>query len=92
MNSVFGINRTHSYEVFFDRLLEHYELIPGVSVPRSAMYNHYLDHCQELGIAPLNPAGFGKAIRATFPSIKTRRLGNRGASKYVYLPSLNVLF
>lgn len=32
----------------------------------------------------LNPASFGKLVRVVFPSIKTRRLGVRGESKYHY--------
>lgn len=34
---------------------------------------------------PLNPASFGKLVRIIFPGIQTRRLGQRGESKYHYV-------
>jgi len=65
-------------------LHENYEMSSGVSLPRSSLYNHYLDFCQKSNLEPVNAASFGKLIRNTFPSLKTRRLGTRGQSKYHY--------
>ena len=48
-----------------------------MSLPRSTLYNHYLRHCQEQKIDPMNPASFGKLIRSVFLGLRTRRLGTR---------------
>ncbi|KAK3599827.1 hypothetical protein CHS0354_022394 [Potamilus streckersoni] len=65
-------------------LIDNYETADGVSLPRSTLYNHYLRHCQEQNLDPMNPASFGKLIRSVFLGLKTRRLGTRGNSKYHY--------
>ncbi|XP_063239598.1 transcription factor RFX3-like [Bacillus rossius redtenbacheri] len=65
-------------------LLENYETAEGQSLPRYALYTHYLYHCQENGFEPVNAASFGKLIRAVFLGLRTRRLGTRGNSKYHY--------
>nr|XP_060642122.1 DNA-binding protein RFX2-like [Anolis sagrei ordinatus] len=68
-------------------LLDNYEAAEGVSLPRSALYGHYLRHCQDQrmpSMEPLNAASFGKLIRSVFLGLRTRRLGTRGNSKYHY--------
>ncbi|XP_071508199.1 DNA-binding protein RFX2-like [Diadema antillarum] len=65
-------------------LLDNYETAEGVSLPRSTLYNHYLRHCQEHKLDPVNAASFGKLIRSVFLGLRTRRLGTRGNSKYHY--------
>ncbi|XP_028412989.1 transcription factor RFX3-like isoform X3 [Dendronephthya gigantea] len=65
-------------------LLENYETSEGVSLPRSTLYNHYLQHCQANKLDAVNAASFGKLIRSVFVGLKTRRLGTRGNSKYHY--------
>ncbi|XP_070516528.1 DNA-binding protein RFX2 isoform X6 [Cardiocondyla obscurior] len=65
-------------------LLENYETADGVSLPRSTLYNHYLRHCSENKLDPVNAASFGKLIRSVFVGLRTRRLGTRGNSKYHY--------
>ncbi|XP_038235152.1 MHC class II regulatory factor RFX1 isoform X2 [Dermochelys coriacea] len=65
-------------------LLENYETAEGVSLPRSTLYCHYLLHCQEQKLEPVNAASFGKLIRSVFMGLRTRRLGTRGNSKYHY--------
>eukprot|EP00069_Balaena_mysticetus_P010769 bmy_06927T0 len=65
-------------------LLDNYETAEGVSLPRSSLYNHYLRHCQEYKLDPVNAASFGKLIRSVFMGLRTRRLGTRGNSKYHY--------
>uniref|UniRef100_A0A673GN87 DNA-binding protein RFX2 n=1 Tax=Sinocyclocheilus rhinocerous TaxID=307959 RepID=A0A673GN87_9TELE len=65
-------------------LLDNYETADGVSLPRSSLYNHYLRHCQEQKLDPVNAASFGKLIRSVFMGLRTRRLGTRGNSKYHY--------
>ncbi|VDK20807.1 unnamed protein product [Taenia asiatica] len=65
-------------------LLENYETAEGVSLPRSTLYFHYLQHCHENKLEPMNPASFGKLIRSVFLGLRTRRLGTRGNSKYHY--------
>ncbi|XP_002163641.2 transcription factor RFX4 isoform X1 [Hydra vulgaris] len=65
-------------------LHENYEMLEGVSLPRIALYTHYLDFCNSTNVTPVNAASFGKIIRSTFPELKTRRLGTRGKSKYHY--------
>ena len=65
-------------------LLENYETADGVSLPRSTIYAHYMRHCEEEKLEPMNPASFGKLIRSVFLGLRTRRLGTRGNSKYHY--------
>ncbi|XP_012921410.1 DNA-binding protein RFX2 isoform X2 [Heterocephalus glaber] len=65
-------------------LLDNYETAEGVSLPRSSLYNHYLRHCQDHKLDPVNAASFGKLIRSVFMGLRTRRLGTRGNSKYHY--------
>ncbi|XP_075453164.1 transcription factor RFX3 isoform X3 [Ascaphus truei] len=59
-------------------LLDNYETAEGVSLPRSTLYNHYLRHCQEHKLDPVNAASFGKLIRSIFMGLRTRRLGTSG--------------
>lgn len=42
------------------RLNENYEVAEGVSLPRSALYSHYLDFCEKNSLSPVNAASFGK--------------------------------
>ncbi|KRT83867.1 hypothetical protein AMK59_4890, partial [Oryctes borbonicus] len=65
-------------------LLENYETAEGVSLPRSTLYAHYLRHCANNKLEPVNAASFGKLIRSVFLGLRTRRLGTRGNSKYHY--------
>lgn len=58
-------------------LLDNYETAEGVSLPRSALYCHYLLHCQGHKLEPVNAASFGKLIRSVFMGLRTRRLGTR---------------
>lgn len=64
--------------------MENYETAEGVSLPRSTLYTHYINHCSSQGIDPVNAASFGKLIRSVFVGLRTRRLGTRGNSKYHY--------
>ncbi|KAJ7890793.1 hypothetical protein B0H13DRAFT_2039819 [Mycena leptocephala] len=52
--------------------------------PRQGLYFSYRRVCDQYGIPHINTATLGKAIRLCFPTIKTRRLGVRGNSKYHY--------
>ncbi|XP_061737284.1 MHC class II regulatory factor RFX1 isoform X4 [Nerophis ophidion] len=65
-------------------LCDNYEGAEGVSLPRCTLYYHYLLHCQEQKLEPVNAASFGKLIRSVFMGLRTRRLGTRGNSKYHY--------
>lgn len=66
--------------------MENYEMAEGVSLPRSTLYNHYLTHCSETKIDPVNAASFGKLIRSVFMGLRTRRLGTRyGAILMLFL-------
>lgn len=55
------------------------------SVPRSRVFSHYATRCGTERVPPLNPASFGKLVRIIFPGIQTRRLGQRGESRYHYV-------
>lgn len=66
---------------------------PNVSVPRQGLYHSYCQAAKDYGIKEINAASFGKAVRAAYPGIRTRRLGHRGNSKYHYVslrPALEV--
>ncbi|CAO3588216.1 unnamed protein product [Absidia cylindrospora] len=65
-------------------ILQNYERMPNSNVPRSSIFEHYQSYCSLRHMKPVNAATFGKLIRMTFPGISTRRLGNRGQSKYQY--------
>lgn len=65
-------------------LLQHCEAAADVSLPRSTVYNLYLQHCNEIELNPVNVAVFGKLIHYVFLGLRSRRLGIRGNSKYYY--------
>ncbi|KIY49208.1 hypothetical protein FISHEDRAFT_41016, partial [Fistulina hepatica ATCC 64428] len=65
-------------------LTANYAPYPDGNVPRQGLYFSYRRVCEQYGIPHINTATLGKAIRLCFPTIKTRRLGVRGNSKYHY--------
>ncbi|TFK28731.1 hypothetical protein FA15DRAFT_664765 [Coprinopsis marcescibilis] len=65
-------------------LTANYATYPDGNVPRQGLYLSYRRVCDQYGIPHINTATLGKAIRLCFPTIKTRRLGVRGNSKYHY--------
>ncbi|XP_075388662.1 DNA-binding protein RFX2-like [Tenrec ecaudatus] len=77
-------SRSRSSPVTLQWLLDNYETAEGVSLPRSSVYSHYLRHCQDHKLDPVNAASFGKLIRCVFMGLRTRRLGTRGNSKCHY--------
>ncbi|CAL8075429.1 unnamed protein product [Calicophoron daubneyi] len=82
--SYYRHHSTRASPITVQWLLENYESADGVSLSRSALYSHYLSHCLEHWLEPMNPASFGKLIRSVFVGLRTRRLGTRGNSKYHY--------
>ncbi|MCJ8748129.1 hypothetical protein PDJAM_G00161550 [Pangasius djambal] len=75
-----GQNYTHNIRASpatVQWLLDNYEKAEGVSLPRCTLYYHYLLHCQEAKLEPVNAASFGKLIRSMFVGLRTRRLGTR---------------
>jgi len=64
-------------------LMRNCEISNGAT-PRNRVYARYVGLCAAEKLKPLNPASFGKLVRAVYPEIKTRRLGVRGQSKYHY--------
>ncbi|XP_063056796.1 DNA-binding protein RFX2 isoform X3 [Engraulis encrasicolus] len=79
-----GTPTSRSSSAMLQWLLDNYETAEGVSLARCSLYNHYLRHCQEQKLDPVNAASFGKLIRSVFMGLRTRRLGTRGNSKYHY--------
>lgn len=73
-----------SSEFLISWLLEHYEASDSISLPRTAIFSRYTSESLAMGLPPINPASFGKVIRAVFKGVRTRRLGTRGHSKYHY--------
>ncbi|KAI9301045.1 hypothetical protein BJ944DRAFT_187382 [Cunninghamella echinulata] len=63
---------------------DNYEPKKDANVPRQGLFEHYKYYCATNGITPINSATLGKVIRAVYPGVATRRLGNRGQSKYQY--------
>jgi len=47
-------------DVWCCRLEENYEIAEGVCIPRSTLYIHYLDYCNNNDTQPVNAASFGK--------------------------------
>lgn len=66
----------------YNRLNANYATYPDGNVPRQGLYMSYRRVCDQYNIPHINTATLGKAIRLCFPTIKTRRLGVRGNSKY----------
>ncbi|KAF8763364.1 DNA-binding protein Rfx5 like protein [Argiope bruennichi] len=62
----------------------HFEEDPDVSLPKQEVYNEYQAFCQMSGTDSLCAADFGKVMKQIFPSVKPRRLGTRGNSRYCY--------
>uniref|UniRef100_A0AAY4DYA1 DNA-binding protein RFX2 n=1 Tax=Denticeps clupeoides TaxID=299321 RepID=A0AAY4DYA1_9TELE len=83
-HTLHGSHSARSSTAMLQWLLDNYETADGVSLPRCSLYNHYLRHCQEQKLDPVNAASFGKLIRSVFMGLRTRRLGTRGNSKYHY--------
>ncbi|KAL5103974.1 MHC clas II regulatory factor RFX1 [Taenia crassiceps] len=77
---------TRASPVTVQWLLQNYETAEGVSLPRSALYSHYLNHCLDYWLEPMNPASFGKLIRSVFVGLRTRRLGTRQVSIARFTP------
>ncbi|KAI5124971.1 hypothetical protein M0805_007397 [Coniferiporia weirii] len=72
-------------QIFVQEWLKaNYAPYPDGNVPRQGLYFSYRRVCDQYGIPHINTATLGKAIRLCFPTIKTRRLGVRGNSKYHY--------
>ncbi|KAI9599317.1 RFX DNA-binding domain-containing protein [Syncephalis fuscata] len=59
---------------------------PKYSILRTKFYELYHNHAREIGdpLEPMNQATFGKIIHQVFENVQTRRLGQRGHSKYHY--------
>ncbi|KAK3871510.1 hypothetical protein Pcinc_023352 [Petrolisthes cinctipes] len=83
-SSVHGVALDDGVTYMVQWLMDNYETAEGVSLPRSTLYNHYLRHCADNKLDPVNAASFGKLIRSVFLGLRTRRLGTRGNSKYHY--------
>ncbi|KAJ6633252.1 DNA-binding protein RFX7, partial [Pseudolycoriella hygida] len=62
----------------------HLEIDPNVSIPKQDVYDDYFEYCNKVDIKPLSTADFGKVMKQVFPSIRPRRLGTRGNSRYCY--------
>lgn len=73
---------SHEVRSYHSRLTANYAPYPDGNVPRQGLYFSYRRVCDQYGIPHINTATLGKAIRLCFPTIKTRRLGVRGNSKY----------
>ena len=78
-----GTSRTKALFVAF-WLSQQFEASDTMSLARSEIYQQYEENCRLYAVEPVNAATFGKIIRTVFPSIRTRRLGTRGNSKYHY--------
>uniref|UniRef100_A0A8R1TKW2 RFX-type winged-helix domain-containing protein n=1 Tax=Onchocerca volvulus TaxID=6282 RepID=A0A8R1TKW2_ONCVO len=77
-------NTTRASPATIQWLINNYEPADGTSLPRCTLYTHYIKHCNENKLEPVNAASFGKLIRSVFHGLRTRRLGTRGNSKYHY--------
>ncbi|KAL7641437.1 UNVERIFIED_CONTAM: hypothetical protein RMT77_008577 [Armadillidium vulgare] len=55
-----------------------------VSLPKEEVYNEYKLYCANNDFKPLSTADFGKVMKQVFPSVRARRLGQRGMSKYCH--------
>jgi hypothetical protein len=65
-------------------LMQNYEAAQGMALSFSTVYKHYLSHCKENKLNPVNQSLFGKLFRSVFLGLKTRRIGTRYNTKYYY--------
>jgi hypothetical protein len=65
-------------------LSDNWEYDEKESAARHIVYDLYVKAAEACSERPFNNATFGKAMRNVFPAVKTRRLGERGASRYYY--------
>ena len=61
---------TRASPVTVEWLLDNFEPYDGVSLARCTLYAHYLHHCRENNLDPMNAASFGKLIRSIFVGLK----------------------
>ncbi|KAG1943081.1 DNA-binding protein RFX5 [Pimephales promelas] len=66
----------------FSWIRNHLEEHPETSLPKQEVYDEYKSYCDSLGYHALSAADFGKIMKNVFPTMKARRLGMRGKSKY----------
>ncbi|GBP80841.1 DNA-binding protein RFX5 [Eumeta japonica] len=62
----------------------HLEVDPDVSLPKQDVYDEYIAYCMSSNMKPLSTADFGKVMKQVYPSVRPRRLGTRGNSRYCY--------
>lgn len=62
----------------------HLEEDPETSLPKQEVYEEYRSFFEKNKIEPLCAADFGKVMKHVFPSVRPRRLGTRGNSRYCY--------
>ncbi|KAH9492829.1 regulatory factor X, 4 (influences HLA class II expression) [Bulinus truncatus] len=84
MQTLRKCSKPHSTPLTLKWLDDNYVIAEGACLPRSTLYEHYLEFCRANDTNPVNAASFGKIIRQRFPLVTTRRLGTRGQSKYHY--------
>ncbi|XP_022238216.1 uncharacterized protein LOC106478835 [Limulus polyphemus] len=68
----------------FTWIKTHLEEDPDVSLPKQEVYEEYRVFCEANKIEALCAADFGKVMKHVLPSVKPRRLGTRGNSRYCY--------
>ncbi|XP_052786634.1 uncharacterized protein LOC128221957 [Mya arenaria] len=76
-------NRKEQGEAF-TWIRTHFEEHTDVCMPKAQVYDEYKLFCEQHGLRALCNADFGKVMRQVFPDINTRRLGQRGQSRYFY--------
>lgn len=76
-------NRKEQGEAF-TWIKSHLEEHGDVCMPKAEVYDEYRQYCEQHELRPLCNADFGKMMKQVFPDINTRRLGQRGQSKYFY--------
>ncbi|ELT92673.1 hypothetical protein CAPTEDRAFT_131555, partial [Capitella teleta] len=62
----------------------HLEEDPDTCMPKSEIYDDYKMFCERHKNKWLNIGDFNRLLKATFPQVKARRLGNRGQSRYCF--------
>lgn len=62
----------------------HLEEDSDTSLPKQEVYEEYRNFFEKNKVEPLCAADFGKVMKHVFPSVRPRRLGTRGNSRYCY--------
>jgi hypothetical protein len=58
---------------------------PRRSIPKATVRKKYAKYCLTASLKGVNDSTLGKVLKSCFPSVETKRLGQRQKSEYFYV-------